>query len=206
MFLLADVQYCKGCQQDFFLSGFRDRVKRNMTKAYVLIVNEPGAEDSVISNLSKIPSITDAYGILGTYDILTKLESYDEDIIQKDITNGIRKISKIRSTLTLLVDKKLEIIKANEIEQKVLDEHMAQAFILTVHRLKSDESYIVKRLQQIPEVIEVDLLIGYYEIICKISAPSYNDISKIVTNKIRKILGIKSTITMNVINKQGFSR
>jgi DNA-binding Lrp family transcriptional regulator len=183
-----------------------DRIKRNMAKAYVLIVNEPGTEDSVISNLSKIPSITDAYGIFGTYDILTKLESYDKDIIQNDITNGIRKISKIRSTLTLLVNKKLEILKANEIEQKVLDEHIAQAFILTVHRLKSDEPYIVKRLQEIPEVIEADLLIGYYEIICKVSAPSYNDISKIVTNKIRKILGIKSTITMNVINKQGFSR
>ena len=64
----------------------------------------------------------------------------------------------------------------------------------------------MKRLQEIPEVIEADLLIGYYEIICKISAPSYNDISEIVTSKIRKISGIKSTITVNVINNQGFSR
>ena len=177
-----------------------------MAKAYVLIVNEPGAEDSVISNLSKIPSITDAYGTFGTYDILTKLESYDKDIIQNDITNGIRKISKIKSTLTLLVDKKPGILKANGIDQKVLDEHMAHAFIVTVHRLKSDEPYIMKRLQEIPEVIEADLLIGYYEMICKISAPSYNDISEIVTSRIRKISGIKSTITVNVINNQGFSR
>ena len=177
-----------------------------MAKAYVLIVNEPGAEDSVISNLSKISSITDAHGTFGTYDILTKLESYDEDIIQNDIINGIRKISKIRSTVTLLVDKKPGILKVNEIEQKVLDEHMAQAYIITVHRVKTDESYIMKRLQEIPEVIEADLLIGYYEIICKISAPSYNDISEIVVSKIRKISGIKSTITVNVINNQGFSR
>ncbi len=177
-----------------------------MAKAYVLIVNEPGAEDSVISNLSKISSITDAHGVFGTYDILTKLESHDEDIIQNDITNGIRKISKIRSTVTLLVDKKPGILKVNEIEQKVLDEYTAQAYVITIHRVKTDESYIMKRLQEIPEVIEADHLIGYYEMICKISAPSYNDISEIVGSKIRKISGIKSTITVNVINNQGFSR
>ncbi len=177
-----------------------------MAKAYVLIVNEPGAEDSVISNLNKIQSITDAYGTFGTYDILTKLESHDEDIIQNDITNGIRKISKIRSTLTLLVDKKPGILKVNEIEQKVLDDHMAQAFVITIHFLKSDEPYIMKQLQEIPEVIEADFLIGYYEVICKISAPTYNDISEIVSKKIRNIPGIKSTLTTNVINNQGFSR
>jgi len=177
-----------------------------LAKAYVLIVNEPGAEDSIISNLSKISSITDAHGTFGSYDILTKLESNDEDIIQNDITNGIRKISKIRSTVTLLVDKKPGILKVNEIEQKVLDEYTAQAYVITIHRVKTDEPYIMKKLQEIPEVIEVDLLIGYYEMICKISAPSYNDISEIVTSKIRKIPGIKSTITVNVINNQGFSR
>jgi len=176
-----------------------------MQKAFVLIVNESGAEDSVISNLSKIQSITDAYGTFGTYDILAKLESYDEGIIQNDITNGIRKISKIRSTLTLLVDKKPGILKANKIEQKVLDEHTAQAFI-TIHCLKSDESQIMKRLQEITEVIEVDVLIGNYEMICKISAPTYNDISEVISKKIRKIPEIKSTVTINVINNQGFSK
>ena len=177
-----------------------------MAKAYVLIVNESGTEDSVISNLNKIPSITYAYGTFGTYDILTKLESSDEKIIQHDITNGIRKIPKIRSTLTLLIDKKPGISKINKIEQKVLDEHMAHAFVITAHYLKSDEPYIMKQLQEISEVIEADHLIGYYEMICKISAPTYNDISEIISKKIRKIPGIKSTITINVINKQGFSR
>ena len=72
-----------------------------MSKAYVLIVNDTGTEDSVISNLNKIPSITNAFGTFGTYDILTKLESPNEQVIQNDISNGIRKISNIRSTLTL---------------------------------------------------------------------------------------------------------
>jgi len=176
-----------------------------MVKAYVLIVNESGTEDSVISNLNNIPTITDAFGTFGTYDILTKLVSSDEQDIQHDISNGIRKISNIRSTLTLLVDKKLGISKINKIEQKVLDSHMAQAFI-TIHCSKSDEYRVMKNLEEIPEVVEVDVLVGNYEMMCRIAAPTYNDISEIVSKRIRKIPGIKSTITINVINNQGFSR
>ncbi len=176
-----------------------------MARAYVLIVNESGTEDSVLSNLNNIPTITNAFGTFGAYDILTKLESSDEQKIQHDISNGIRKISNIRSTLTLLVEKKPGFSKTNEIEQEVLDYHMAQAFI-TIHCSKSDESSIMKNLESIPEVVEVDILVGNYEIICKIAAPTYNDISEIIRKKIRKIPGIKSTITINVINNQGFSR
>ncbi|MBL7018810.1 MAG: Lrp/AsnC ligand binding domain-containing protein, partial [Nitrosopumilus sp.] len=51
-----------------------------------------------------------------------------------------------------------------------------------------------------------DMLVGNYEIICKIAAPTYNDISEIISKKIRKMPGIKSTITINVVNNQGFSR
>ncbi len=176
-----------------------------MEKAYVLIVNESGTEDSVISNLNNIPSITNAFGTFGSYDILTKLESTDEVKIQHDISNGIRKISNIRSTLTLLVDKKPGILKTNKTEQEVLDAHMAQAFI-TIHCAKSDESNIMKKLDEIPEITEADMLIGNFEIICKIAAPTYNDISEIISKKIRKINGIKSTITINVVNNQGFSK
>jgi DNA-binding Lrp family transcriptional regulator len=168
-------------------------------------VNESGTEDSVISNLNNIPSITNAFGTFGAYDILTKLESTDEAKIQHDISNGIRKISNIRSTLTLLVDKKPGILKTNKTEQEVLDAHMAQAFI-TIHCAKSDESNIMEKLDEIPEVIEADILVGNFEIMCKIAAPTYNDISEIISKKIRKINGIKSTITINVVNNQGFNK
>ena len=176
-----------------------------MAKSYVLIVNESGAEDSVISNLNNVESITDVYGTFGTYDLLTKLESANEQTIQDDISRKIRKMPNIKSTLTLLVDKEPGFTKIDKIEQKVLDSHTAQAFI-TIHCSKSDESKVMKQLQGIPEVIEADMLIGNYEIICKISAPTYNDISDTVSKKIRKIPEIKSTTTVNVVSNQGFSR
>ena len=176
-----------------------------MVKAYVLIVNASGTEDSVISNLKNIPSITDAFGTFGTWDILTKLVSSNEENIQHDISNGIRKISNIRSTLTLLVDEKLGFLKTNETEQKVLDKYMAKAFV-TIHCSKSDEYSVMKNLEEIPEVTEANLLVGHNELICKIMSPTFNDISEIVSKKVRKIHGIKSTNTINVINNQGFSR
>jgi len=176
-----------------------------MAKAYVLIVTESGKEDSVISYLKNIPSITDAFGTFGSYDILTKLESSSEQNIQNDISNGIRKIPNIRATLTLLVDKNPGITKINKIEREVLDTYMAHAFV-TIHCLKSNESTVIELLELIPEIIEIDRLIGHYEIICKITAPTYTDISEIISKKIRMISEIKSTITTNVINNQGFSK
>ena len=176
-----------------------------MTKAYVLIVIESGTEDSVISNLKAISNVNQAFGTFGTFDILAKLQSADDITLENDISKGIRKIPNIRSTLTLIVDKKSGISKTNKIEQKILDTHMAQAFII-IHCLRSDEENILKKLNEIPEVVEADVLLGNYKILCKISAPTYNDISDIVSTKIRKISGIKSTVTVNVVNKQGFRK
>lgn len=62
------------------------------------------------------------------------------------------------------------------------------------------------RLEEIPEVIDADRAIENYEIICRIAAPTYNDISDIISKKIRKIPRIKSTITSNIINNQGFNK
>ena len=91
-----------------------------MPKAYVLIVNESGTEDSIISNLNGIESVKEAHGTFGSYDILTKLESNGEQKIQQDISNKIRKIHNIRSTLTLLVNEKENFRKIGKSEKAVL--------------------------------------------------------------------------------------
>ena len=174
-----------------------------MKKAYVLIVNESGKEDFIISNLKNIPSVTNAFGAFGTFDVITKLESKDEQNIRHDISYGIRKIQNIR-TMTLLVEKS-EITMTNKLEQSVLDSNMAQAFIM-IHCLKSQEETVLQHLNNISEIVEIDVLVGSYEIICKIVAPTYNHISEIISKKIRKICEIQSTSTINLINNQGFDR
>jgi DNA-binding Lrp family transcriptional regulator len=64
----------------------------------------------------------------------------------------------------------------------------------------------LQELEKIPEIVEADNLIGSFEIICKLAAPTYNEISDIISKKIRKLPNIKSTITLNVIGNQGFSK
>jgi len=58
---------------------------------------------------------------------------------------------------------------------------------------------VLSDLSDIPEVIEGDIVMGSYDIMCKVAAPTYNDISDVVTKKIRKIQDVRTTITLNVI-------
>ena len=176
-----------------------------MAKAYVLISNESGTEDSIIANLNRIDSIKEAHGTFGAYDIITKLHSDNLEKIENDISKNIRKISKIRSTLTLLVNEAETISKINEIEKEVLEKHMVQAFVI-IHCSTLNENTVLHKLKEIPEVVEADILIGSFEILSMIVAPTYNEISDVVSNKIRKIENIKSTITLNVVQNQGFRK
>jgi len=178
---------------------------KDLSKAYVLLVNESGADNSVISNLKMIDSVKEAYGAFGAYDIITKLKDESFKKIEQDISKKIRTIPKVRSTLTLQVYEKESFCKINEIENEILDQHMSKAF--SIIRCKtSNEIPIMQELKKIPEIIEADVVIGSFEILCKIFAPTYNEISEIITNKIRKIPNIQSTITLNVIENQGFRR
>lgn len=56
-----------------------------MARAYVLIVNESGTENYVISNLRNISSIRNLYGTFGSFDLLITLESNNEEEIQNYI-------------------------------------------------------------------------------------------------------------------------
>ena len=147
------------------------------------MVNESGIKDSIISNLNEIESVKEAHGTFGSYDILTKLESNDEQKIQQDISNKIRKIQNIHSTLTLLVNEKENFRTIDKSEKKVLEKYMDQAFV-SIHCNRSQESNVLQNLKEIPKVIEADVFVGSYEIIYKIVSPTYNEISDLVSEKI----------------------
>ena len=73
-----------------------------MAEAFVLINCEIGSEESVIEKLNSIGEIIEVHGTFGAYDILAKVEADNVEIIRETITWKIRKIEKIRSTLTLM--------------------------------------------------------------------------------------------------------
>lgn len=70
--------------------------------AYVLINCELGSEESVISELKGMDDVTEVHGTFGAYDILAKVESVQVEKLRETITWKVRKIPKIRSTLTLM--------------------------------------------------------------------------------------------------------
>lgn len=73
-----------------------------MATAYVLINCELGSEESVIAELKTMDDVVEVHGTFGAYDILAKVESEQVEKLRETITWKVRKIPKIRSTLTLM--------------------------------------------------------------------------------------------------------
>ena len=73
-----------------------------MAKAYVLINCDLGSEDKVINDLRKLEHIKDVVGTFGAYDIVAKIEAETSEQLREAVTWKIRKMDKVRSTLTLM--------------------------------------------------------------------------------------------------------
>ena len=73
-----------------------------MTTAYVLINCDLGYEEQIIEELKHLSDVKEVHGTFGAYDILAKVESDESNTLKETITWKIRKIARVRSTLTLM--------------------------------------------------------------------------------------------------------
>ena len=73
-----------------------------MTVAYVLIKSELGAEEQITEKLKTIEQVLKIEKTYGDYDLVVKMESEHIEKIREVISWDIKKIDKIRSTLTLV--------------------------------------------------------------------------------------------------------
>jgi DNA-binding Lrp family transcriptional regulator len=74
-----------------------------MPTAYVLINCDLGSEEDIIRDLKKLPEAIEVSGVYGVYDIVAKIRSDTMDKLRETITWHVRKIDKVRSTLTMIV-------------------------------------------------------------------------------------------------------
>lgn len=78
-----------------------------MPTAYVLLNSDLGSDESIINEVKQILAEEDityeVQGVYGVYDIVLKLTSDDGEKLRGIITNKVRKISKVQSTLTMMV-------------------------------------------------------------------------------------------------------
>ncbi len=73
-----------------------------MVSAYVLINCDIGSEEDVISHLKTVDGVKEVHSTFGAYDIIAEIVSDNKENLRDAITWKIRKIERIRSTLTLM--------------------------------------------------------------------------------------------------------
>jgi DNA-binding Lrp family transcriptional regulator len=74
-----------------------------MPKAFVLINVESGTEEDVLAELKGIEGVEEAYYSYGVYDIISKVNAPTMESLKDTVTHKIRSLSKVRSTLTLIM-------------------------------------------------------------------------------------------------------
>jgi len=68
-----------------------------------LINTETGTEGEVLKALWDIPEVKEAYSVFGVYDILARIEADTMEEIKNVISWGIRRLDRVRSTITMIV-------------------------------------------------------------------------------------------------------
>ncbi len=80
----------------------------NVPTAYVLLNSDLGSDESIITKVKEILDNEEninyeVQGVYGVYDIVLKVSSNNTDNLRSVITNKVRKIDKVQSTLTMMV-------------------------------------------------------------------------------------------------------
>jgi DNA-binding Lrp family transcriptional regulator len=73
-----------------------------MATAFVLINAEIGSEADVLKDLKKVEGVDEAFAVYGVYDIIARVRADTMSKLKEIVTRHIRRLDKVRSTLTLI--------------------------------------------------------------------------------------------------------
>lgn len=74
-----------------------------MPIAFVLLNAELGNENELLKEVRAIEHVKYVYVLYGAYDLVVKIEAPDNETLKKTISNQIRQLKNVRSTLTMTV-------------------------------------------------------------------------------------------------------
>ena len=74
-----------------------------MPKAFIFMNIDAGSETEILKNLRQVPEVKEAHFVYGVYDIVARIETDTLDRLKEVITWKVRRLDKIRSTLTTIV-------------------------------------------------------------------------------------------------------
>jgi DNA-binding Lrp family transcriptional regulator len=74
-----------------------------MPKAFVFMNIDTGGEQEVLKQLQGIPNVKEAHLVYGVYDLVARIEAETMDKLKEIVTWKVRRLDKVRSTLTTIV-------------------------------------------------------------------------------------------------------
>ncbi len=72
-----------------------------MNTAFVMINSDMGSD--LAEELRSIAEVKEFYSVYGVYDYVVRLEAMNMEQLKEAITNKIRRMKNVRSTLTMMV-------------------------------------------------------------------------------------------------------
>jgi len=78
-------------------------VENRLATAFVLINTELGQEQDVLNKLKELTEVKEVHLVYGVYDIIARIETETMQELKDVISWKIRRLDKVRSTLTMIV-------------------------------------------------------------------------------------------------------
>ncbi|MHA1303141.1 MAG: Lrp/AsnC ligand binding domain-containing protein [Candidatus Heimdallarchaeaceae archaeon] len=73
-----------------------------MATAFILINSEIGEEKAVLEQLLGMSNVKEAHVVYGVYDLIAKLEADTMESLKKIVTENLRMLENVRSTMTMI--------------------------------------------------------------------------------------------------------
>jgi len=74
-----------------------------MPMAFVFMNIDAGGEEDVLKALRSIENVKEAHLVYGVYDLVARIEAETMDKLKEIVTWKVRRLDKVRSTLTTIV-------------------------------------------------------------------------------------------------------
>lgn len=74
-----------------------------MPIAYVLVNSDPEVEEELLEDLIKVEGVKEVHSVYGIYDFIVKVEAKSLEELKDTITWKIRRLSKIKASVTMVV-------------------------------------------------------------------------------------------------------
>ena len=78
-------------------------MENRLATAFVLINTELGQEQDVLNKLKELTEVKEVHLVYGVYDIIARIETETMQELKDVISWKIRRLDKVRSTLTMIV-------------------------------------------------------------------------------------------------------